>query len=158
MRQHPCLNRCAPTRSPVNTCRGHVRGYHVSRTIYDKHIVSLYSPLEPVHRVHILAHAVRPSLLLSGGLAGMFPHVFAAGLLLLSTFLRCYKLLSVIRWLKGGEYFRASRKATWPCNSIFMWVQAPPLRCRGASISPSLATGPQRAEAGVNGGIGKPQS
>jgi len=93
MRQHPCLNRCAPTRSPVNTCRGHVRGYHVSRTIYDKHIVSLYSPLEPVHRVHILAHAVRPSLLLSGGLAGMFPHAFAAGLLLLSTFLRCYKLL-----------------------------------------------------------------
>src|SRR6516162_10728715 len=70
----------------------------------------------------------------------------------------CYKLPSVIRWLKGGEYFRASRKATWPCNSIFMWVQAPPLRCRGASIPPSLATGAQQAEAGVNGGIGKPQS
>jgi hypothetical protein len=72
--------------------------------------------------------------------------------------LRFYKLLSVTRWLKGGKHFQASRKATWPCNSIFMWVQAPPLRCRGASISPSLATGPQRAEAGVNGGIGKPQS
>ena len=97
MRQHPCLNRCAPTRSPVNTCRGHVRGYHVSRTIDDKHIVLLCSPLEPVHRVHILAHAVRLSLLLSGGLAGMFPPAFAAGLLLLSTFLRCYKLLEIER-------------------------------------------------------------
>src|SRR5262249_5715365 len=73
-------------------------------------------------------------------------------------FLHRYKVRSVIRWLKGGEYFRASRKAPGPCNSIFMWVQAPPLRCRGASIPPSLATGPQRAEAGVNGGIGKPQS
>ena len=66
-------------------------------TIYYKHLVSLCSPLEPVHRVHILAHAVRPSLLLSGGLAGMFPHAFAAGLLLLSTFLRCYKLLEIER-------------------------------------------------------------
>src|SRR5215831_10199480 len=73
-------------------------------------------------------------------------------------FLDRYKPLAVTRWLKGGKHFQASRKAIWPCNSIFMWVQAPPLRCRGANISPSLATGPQRAEAGVNGGIGKPQS
>ena len=49
-------------------------GYHVSRPIYYKYIASLYSPLEPVRRVHSLVHAVRPSLLLSGGLAGMFPH------------------------------------------------------------------------------------
>jgi hypothetical protein len=42
-------------------------------------------------------HAVRPSLFLSGGLAGMFPYAFAARLLLLSTFLRCYKLLEIER-------------------------------------------------------------
>jgi hypothetical protein len=72
-------------------------GYHVSRPIYYKYIASLYSPLEPVHCVHSLVYAVRPSLLLSGGLAGMFPHVFAASLLLLSTFLRCYKLLEIER-------------------------------------------------------------
>jgi hypothetical protein len=97
MRQPPCLNRCASTRSPVNTCPGHVLGYHVSRPIYYKYIAPLYSSLEPVHRVHSLAHAVRPSLLLSGSLAGMFPHAFAARLLLLSTFLRCYKLLEIER-------------------------------------------------------------
>ncbi len=92
MRQHPCLNRCASTRSPVNTCPGYVLGYHVNRPIYYKHIAFLYSPLEAVHTVHSLAHAVRPSLLLAGGLAGMFPHAFAAGLLRLRTFLHCYKL------------------------------------------------------------------
>src|SRR5215831_21288798 len=73
-------------------------------------------------------------------------------------FLHRYKVRCAIRWLKGGEHFQASRKALGPCNSIFMWVQAPPLRCRGASIPPSLAPGPQRDEAGVNGGIRKPQS
>ena len=72
-------------------------GYHVSRPIYYKYIAPLYSSLEPVHRVHSLVHAVRPSLLLSGGLAGMFPHAFATSLLLLSTFLRCYKLLEIER-------------------------------------------------------------
>src|SRR4030095_4291955 len=79
-------------------------GYHVSRPIYYKYIASLYSPLEPVHRVHSLVHAVRPSLLLSGGLAGMFPHVFAASLLLLSTFLRCYKLLEIERIEKRNKF------------------------------------------------------
>src|SRR5215472_11935291 len=97
MRQPLCLNRCASTRSPVNTYPGHVLGYHVSRPIFYKYIASLYSPLEPVRRVHSLAPAVRLSLLLSGGLAGMFPHAFAASLLLLSTFLRCYKLLEIER-------------------------------------------------------------
>jgi len=41
--------------------------------------------------VYSLVLAVRPSLLLSGGLGGMFPHAFAVDLLLLSTFLRYYK-------------------------------------------------------------------
>jgi len=72
-------------------------GYHVSRHIYYKYIASLYSLLWPVHRAHSLVHAVRPSLLLSGGLVGMFPYAFAASLLLLSTFLRCYKLLEIER-------------------------------------------------------------
>ena len=104
MRQQPCLNRCACTRSPVNTCRGYVLGYHVSKPIYYKHIVSLHSSLEPVHRVHILVHAGRPSLLLSGGLAeGMFPHAFAVALLLLSTFLRCYKLREIERHFYGWK-------------------------------------------------------
>src|SRR2546427_3295859 len=39
-----------------------------------------------------------------------------------------------------------------------MRVQAPPSRCRSASISPRPATGPQRSEAGINGGPWKPQS
>ena len=83
-------------------------GYHISRPIYYKYIASLYSPLEPVHRVHSLVHAVRRSLLLSGGLAGMFPHAFAARLLLLSTFLRCYKLLEIERCAQHlqGHWFR----------------------------------------------------
>jgi len=41
MRQYPCLNRCASTRSPVNTCRGHALGYHVSKPLYYKHIAFL---------------------------------------------------------------------------------------------------------------------
>jgi hypothetical protein len=32
-----------------------------------------------------------------------------------------------------------------------MRVQAPPLRCRGDSLSPNSATGSQWVEAGVNG-------
>jgi len=47
--------------------------------------------------VYSLVLAVRPSLLLSGGLGGMFPHAFAVDLLLLSTFLRYYKLLEIER-------------------------------------------------------------
>ena len=84
--------------------------YHLSKPIYYKHIALLYSPLKPVHRVHILVHAVRPSLLLSGSLAGMFPHVFAVDLLLLSTFLRCYKLLEIERG-RFGEDIQPSKEA-----------------------------------------------
>ena len=70
---------------------------HFITTRYYKHIILLYSPREPVHRVYSLVLAVRPSLLLSGGLGGMFPHAFAVDLLLLSTFLRYYKLLEIER-------------------------------------------------------------
>src|SRR6516162_10576117 len=44
----------------------------------------------------------------------------------------------------------------WPCNSISMRVQAPPLRCRGDSISPNSATGSQGVAAGINGEIWEP--
>jgi hypothetical protein len=70
----------------------------------------------------------------------------------------CGIVLRATRWLKGGENLRASREAKRPCNSVFMQVQILPPRRRGESVTPSLATGPQRAEAGVNGGIGQPQS
>ena len=89
-------------------------GYHVSRPIYDKYIAPLYSSLEPVHRVHSLVHAVRPSLLLSGGLAGMFPHAFATSLLLLSTFLRCYKLLEIERCELARKKENPSLTAVYP--------------------------------------------
>jgi hypothetical protein len=62
-----------------------------------------------------------------------------------------YKLRGAIRWLKGGENFQASREAKRPYNSISMRVQAPPLTCRGDSISPNPTTGSQRVEAGING-------
>jgi hypothetical protein len=45
-----------------------------------------------------------------------------------------------------------------PCNSVSMRVEVPPSGCRSDSISPRSATGPQRPEAGVNGGAWKPQS
>src|SRR4029434_1794771 len=44
----------------------------------------------------------------------------------------------------------------WPCNSMSMRVQAPPLRCRGDSLSPNSATGSLRVAAGRNGEIGEP--
>jgi hypothetical protein len=44
----------------------------------------------------------------------------------------------------------------WPCNSMSMRVQAPPLRCRGDSLSPNPATGSQRVAAGINGEIWEP--
>ena len=71
-------------------------------------------------------------------------------------FSHSYKLLGATRWLKGGKNFQASREAQWPCNSISMRVQAPPLRCRGDSLSPNLATGPQEVAAGINGEIWEP--
>ena len=37
-------------------------------------------------------------------------------------------------------------------------VQIPPSRCRSDSITPRLATGPQRSEAGLNGGPWQPQA
>src|SRR5215467_6791833 len=38
-----------------------------------------------------------------------------------------------------------------------MRVQVPPSRCRSDSVSPRSATGPQRSEAGINGGAWQPQ-
>jgi hypothetical protein len=43
-------------------------------------------------------------------------------------------------------------------TQFFMRVQIPPSRCRSDSIAPRLATGPQRLEAGLNGGAWQPQS
>src|SRR4030095_891029 len=43
------------------------------------------------------------------------------------------------------------------CNSVSMRVEAPPSRCRSDSVSPRSATGPQRSEAGINGGAWQPQ-
>ena len=43
-------------------------------------------------------------------------------------------------------------------TQFFMRVQIPPSRCRSDSIAPKLATGPQRLEAGLNGGAWQPQS
>ena len=39
-----------------------------------------------------------------------------------------------------------------------MRVQIPPSRCRSDSISPRPATGPQRSEAGINGGPWQPHA
>ena len=44
------------------------------------------------------------------------------------------------------------------CNSVSMRVQAPPSRCRSASVSPGSATGPQWPEAGIKSGAWKPHS
>ena len=43
-------------------------------------------------------------------------------------------------------------------TQLSMRVQAPPSRCRSDSVSPSLATGPQGAEAGINGGPWQPHA
>jgi hypothetical protein len=43
-------------------------------------------------------------------------------------------------------------------TQFFMRVQIPPSRCRSDSIALRLATGPQRLEAGLNGGAWQPQS
>src|SRR4029450_3607536 len=67
-----------------------------------------------------------------------------------------YNQRGATRWLKGGKHFHASRKARWPCNSISMRVQPPPLRCRGDSLSPNSVTGPQGVAAGINGEIWEP--
>src|SRR5262249_29620412 len=39
-----------------------------------------------------------------------------------------------------------------------MRVQIPPSRCRSDSVSPRPTTGPQRSEAGINGGAWQPRS
>jgi hypothetical protein len=72
------------------------------------------------------------------------------------TILIFYKLRCATRWLKGGKNFQASREAKRPCNSISMRVQAPPLRCRGDSLSPNPVTGSQGVAAGINGEIWEP--
>jgi hypothetical protein len=43
-------------------------------------------------------------------------------------------------------------------TQLSMRVQAPPSKCRSDSISPSLATGPQGAAAGINGGPWQPHA
>jgi hypothetical protein len=43
-------------------------------------------------------------------------------------------------------------------TQLSMRVQAPPSKCRSDSVSPSPATGPQGAEAGINGGPWQPHA
>ena len=43
-------------------------------------------------------------------------------------------------------------------TQLSMRVQAPPSKCRSDNVSPSPTTGPQGAEAGINGGPWKPRS
>src|SRR5262249_54506927 len=63
------------------------------------------------------------------------------------------------RWSKGSFGFRADREVIINLvTQLSMRVQVPPSRCRSASISPRPATGPQRSEAGINGGPWKPHS
>ena len=64
------------------------------------------------------------------------------------------KFWGATRWSKGNVRFRVDREVfinlVTQCS---MRVQVPPSRCRSESISPRLETGPQRSEAGINGGI-----
>src|SRR5215831_690959 len=65
--------------------------------------------------------------------------------------------LCAIRWLKENLVLgQTARRRS--CNSVAMRVKGPPSRCRSDSVSPSSATGPQGAEAGINGGAWKPPS
>ena len=43
-------------------------------------------------------------------------------------------------------------------TQLFMRVEVPPSKCRSDSVSPSPATGPQRAEAGIKGGPWQPRA
>jgi MarR family len=66
--------------------------------------------------------------------------------------------VSATRWSKEDGGPREDRKATGFVTQFSMRVQAPPSRCRSDSVSPRPATGPQRPEAGINGGPWKPRS
>src|SRR5262249_39410873 len=66
---------------------------------------------------------------------------------------------SATRWPKGSRGFRVDRKVSMNLVTQFsMRVQIPPSRCRSDSISPRPATGPQRSEAGINGGPWQPHA
>jgi hypothetical protein len=66
---------------------------------------------------------------------------------------------SATRWLKGSFGFRADREVIINLvTQLFMRVQIPPSRCKSDSIAPRPATGSQRSEAGLNGGLWKPPS
>src|SRR5205823_13059868 len=63
------------------------------------------------------------------------------------------------RWSKGSCGFRVDREVMSNLVTQFaMRVRIPPSRCRSDSVSPRPATGPQRSEAGINGGPWKPPS
>jgi hypothetical protein len=59
---------------------------------------------------------------------------------------------------KGSRGFRGDRTAKSCVTQCSMRVQIPPSRCRSDSISPRPATGPQRLEAGRNGGPWQPHA
>src|SRR5205085_8823717 len=61
------------------------------------------------------------------------------------------------RWSKGSCGFRVDREVISNLVTQFaMRVRIPPSRCRSDSVSPRPATGPQRSEAGINGGPWQP--
>ena len=63
------------------------------------------------------------------------------------------------RWSKGSLGFRVDREVIINLVTQFsMRVQIPPSRCRSDSVSPRPATGPQRSEAGINGGPWQPHA
>src|SRR5262249_15213447 len=63
------------------------------------------------------------------------------------------------RWSKGSQSFRVDREVINNLATQFtMRVRIPPSRCRSDSVSPRPATGPQRPEAGINGGPWQPHA
>ena len=63
------------------------------------------------------------------------------------------------RWSKGSLGFRVDREVIINLvTQLSMRVQIPPSRCRSDSVSPRPATGPQRSEAGINGGPWQPHA
>jgi hypothetical protein len=66
---------------------------------------------------------------------------------------------SATRWSKGSRGFRVDREVISNLVTQFsMRVRIPPSRCRSDSVSPRPATGPQRSEAGINGGPWQPHA
>jgi len=60
--------------------------------------------------------------------------------------------------IERGLRFSGRSQSQSFVTQFAMRVQAPPSRCRSDSVSPRPATGPQRSEAGINGGAWKPQT